>query len=141
MNNRHIFVLSAVLVAISIALFVYKWRVLGFPIAQNEKTQIWNVEAAVQFEPGPAAIKATLRIPSLTPGFALLDEMRGDLVSEEVEVDPAIALSPDAAAEQPDVERSRLFDIANRKGQMERREIGVRAHRPRSLARHGRCCS
>jgi hypothetical protein len=74
MNNRHIFVLSAVLVAISIALFVYKWRVLGFPIAQNEKTQIWNVEAAVQFEPGPAAIKATLRIPSLTPGFALLDE-------------------------------------------------------------------
>ena len=47
---------------------------LGFPLRPQEQTQIWNIEAAVRFEPGPAAVKATLRIPSLTPGFALLDE-------------------------------------------------------------------
>lgn len=74
MNNRHIYVLSAVLTLLGLALFAYKVHVLGFPLRPQEQTQIWNIEAAVRFEPGPAAVKATLRIPSLTPGFALLDE-------------------------------------------------------------------
>lgn len=74
MNNRHIYLLAAVLVLLGTALFVYKARVLGFPLTPQEETQIWNIEAAIKFEPGPAAVKATLRIPSLTPGFALLDE-------------------------------------------------------------------
>jgi len=42
--------------------------VLGFPIAPQQQTRIWTIEAAVTFEPGPAAVKATLRIPGLTPG-------------------------------------------------------------------------
>jgi hypothetical protein len=74
MSNRHIYVLSAVLAALSIALFVYKSRVLGFPMSPQEETQVWNVEAALSFDPGPTAVKATLRIPGLTPGFAILDE-------------------------------------------------------------------
>ncbi|MGH8177974.1 MAG: UUP1 family membrane protein, partial [Steroidobacter sp.] len=74
MNNRHIYVLSAVLAVLSLALFVYKARVLGFPVNPQEETQIWNVEAALSFDPGPTAVKATLRIPGLTPGFAILDE-------------------------------------------------------------------
>ncbi len=74
MNKKHIFFLAAFLTVISLSLFVYKAEVLGFPIRPQEQTQIWNIEAAVQFEPGPAAVKATLRIPGLTPGFSLLDE-------------------------------------------------------------------
>ena len=74
MNNRHIYALSAALTLLGLALFVYKVHVLGFPLRPQEQTQIWNIEAAVRFEPGPAAVKATLRIPTLTPGFALLDE-------------------------------------------------------------------
>jgi hypothetical protein len=74
MNNRHIYVLSALLTVLSIALFVYKSRALGFPVSPEEETQIWNIEAALSFDPGPAAVKATLRIPSLTPGFSILDE-------------------------------------------------------------------
>jgi hypothetical protein len=74
MNNRHIYALSAVLTLLALALFVYKARVLGFPLSPQAQTQVWNIEAAVKFEPGPAAVKATLRIPSLTPGFAILDE-------------------------------------------------------------------
>lgn len=74
MNNRHIYVLAAVLTVLASALFAYKVRVLGFPINPQEETQVWNIEAAVRFEPGPAAVKATLRIPGLTPGFAILDE-------------------------------------------------------------------
>jgi hypothetical protein len=74
MNNRHIYVLSALLTVLSLALFLYKARVLGFPVSPEEETQIWNIEAALTFDPGPAAVKATLRIPSLTPGFSILDE-------------------------------------------------------------------
>ncbi|MFC4308346.1 inactive transglutaminase family protein [Steroidobacter flavus] len=74
MNNRHIYVLSAVLALIGLALFAYKSQVLGFPLQPQEQTRVWTVEAAVRFDPGPAAVKATLRIPNLTPGFSILDE-------------------------------------------------------------------
>jgi 7 transmembrane helices usually fused to an inactive transglutaminase/Inactive transglutaminase fused to 7 transmembrane helices len=74
MNNRHIVFLAAALTAISLSLFLYKARVLDYPLLPQEQRQVWNVEAAVSFEPGPAAVKATLRIPTLTPGFAVLNE-------------------------------------------------------------------
>jgi hypothetical protein len=74
MSNRHTLILALVLIALSLSLFAYKSQVLGFPLAPHSQTQIWTVEAAVSFEPGPAAVKATLRIPSLTPGYALMDE-------------------------------------------------------------------
>ena len=74
MNNRHIYLLAALLTALSLGLFAYKSRVLGFPVTAEQETRIWNIEAEVRFEPGPAAVKTTLRIPSLTPGFSVLDE-------------------------------------------------------------------
>jgi len=74
MNNRHTYLLGLVLAVLSLSLFVYKAKMLGFPLAPQSQAQIWTVEAAVSFTPGPAAVKATLRIPSLTPGFALMDE-------------------------------------------------------------------
>lgn len=74
MNNRHIYVLTAILVMVSLVLFTYKAYVLGLPLQPKQETQVWNIEAAIKFEPGPAAVKATLRIPGLTPGYAILDE-------------------------------------------------------------------
>jgi hypothetical protein len=67
-------VLSAVLALIGLALFAYKSQVLGFPLHPEEQTRVWTVEAAVRFDAGPAAVKATLRIPNLTPGFSILEE-------------------------------------------------------------------
>jgi len=74
MNNRHIYVLSAVLALMGLALFAYKSQVLGFPLQPQEQTRVWTIEAAVRFDAGPAAVKATLRIPTLTPGYSILDE-------------------------------------------------------------------
>ena len=74
MNNRHIYVLSAILALIGLALFAYKSQVLGFPLQPQEQTRVWTIEAAIRFDPGPAAVKATLRIPTLTPGYSILDE-------------------------------------------------------------------
>src|SRR5262245_19116697 len=74
MSNRHIYSLATLLTVLALSLFVYKARVLGFPVAPQEQTQIWTIEAAVSCTPGPAAVKVTLRVPSLTPGFAVMDE-------------------------------------------------------------------
>lgn len=74
MNNRHTLLLGLALAVLSLSLFVYKARVLGFPLSPQSQTQIWTVEAAVSFTPGPAAVKATLRVPSLTPGYSVMDE-------------------------------------------------------------------
>jgi hypothetical protein len=69
-----VFVIVFILVAIGSALFVYKWRVLGFPLEPDTKTQVWTVEVRLGFQPGPGPVKASLFIPGLTPGFAILDE-------------------------------------------------------------------
>ena len=73
-------VLSVVLAVLAIGLFIYKSRVLGFPVSPVEETEVWNVEAALSFDPGPAAVKATLRY----------DEVRRKLV-----IDPKRALRAD----------------------------------------------
>lgn len=46
-------------------------------------------------------------------------EMRRDLMAEEIEVDPTLALATDATAEQVDVEPASRFQVGNREGKME----------------------
>jgi len=74
MEQRYVFVLAALLTAIGMAVFFYKWQVLGFPVTENQETPVWTVEAAVSFDSGPGSIRAQLRIPTLTPGFRMLNE-------------------------------------------------------------------
>lgn len=74
MEQRYVFMLAALLAAIGLSVFLYKWQVLGFPLVENQERPVWTVEAAVSFNSGPASIKAQLRIPTLTPGFRMLNE-------------------------------------------------------------------
>ena len=74
MKQQYVYVLAGVLTIIGLLIFVYKWQVLGFPLGQNQETPVWTIEAAVQFDAGPGSIKANLHIPTLTPGFTVLDE-------------------------------------------------------------------
>jgi hypothetical protein len=48
--------------------------VLGFPLVENEETPVWTIESAIRFDPGPGSIKVNLLIPTLTPGFRVLNE-------------------------------------------------------------------
>jgi hypothetical protein len=73
-KQPRVWVLAALLAGAGAALFIYKVRVLGFPVAADATTQVWTVEASVNFRGGPGPVKANLHIPSLTPGFAILDE-------------------------------------------------------------------
>lgn len=74
MRDRYVYALAGLLTLIGLALFIYKWQVLGFPLVENEETPVWTIESAIRFDPGPGSIKVNLLIPTLTPGFRVLNE-------------------------------------------------------------------
>jgi hypothetical protein len=74
MNQSYVFVLASILTVVGMAVFIYKWQVLGFPIGENQETPVWTIEAAVTFDSGPGSIKVQLHVPTLTPGFRMLNE-------------------------------------------------------------------
>ena len=71
---RYVFFLAALLTAVGLSIFGYKWQVLGFPLTDNQQTPAWTIETAVHFDAGPGPIKASLQIPTLTPGFGTSEE-------------------------------------------------------------------
>jgi len=74
MNQRYVYVLAALLTAIGMSIFLFKWQVLGFPLTKDLEKPVWTVEAAIRFDSGPGSIKVQLHVPTLTPGFRMLNE-------------------------------------------------------------------
>lgn len=74
MTKRYVYILAGLLTATALAVFVYKWRALGFPLTADQQRPAWTVETSVSFDAGPGSISATLQIPSLTPGFGTIDQ-------------------------------------------------------------------
>jgi len=74
MKQRYVYVLAALLTVIGLSVFFYKWQVLGFPISENQETPVWTIESAITFDSGPGSIKVQLHVPTLTPGFRMLNE-------------------------------------------------------------------
>jgi hypothetical protein len=75
-KGHKVWVFALALFVIGGAIFLYKWGSLGYPLLPEEETRIWTVEATFKFDAGQRSlpVKATLHIPGLTPGFAVLDE-------------------------------------------------------------------
>lgn len=74
MQQKYVYVLAALFALIGLSMFVYKWQVLGFPLAKNQETPVWTIESSISFDSGPGSIKVQLHIPTLTPGFRMLNE-------------------------------------------------------------------
>lgn len=74
MKHKYVYALALLLTVIGLSLFFYKWRVLGFPLVANQETPVWTIESAIHFDSGPGSIKVNLLIPTLTPGFRVLNE-------------------------------------------------------------------
>lgn len=74
MKQKYVYGLAALLAVVGLAVFFYKWQVLGFPVSQDQETPVWTIEASISFDSGPASIKVNLLIPTLTPGFRTLNE-------------------------------------------------------------------
>jgi len=74
MTRRYVIILAILLTAAGAAIFLYKWQALGFPLSDRQQTPTWVVETAVSFDSGRGSIKVNLQVPTLTPGFEILDE-------------------------------------------------------------------
>jgi len=74
MKQQYVFGLAALLAIVGLSVFAYKWQVLGFPISKDQETRVWTIESSISFDSGPGSIKVNLHIPTLTPGFRLLNE-------------------------------------------------------------------
>ncbi len=74
MKQQYVFGLAAFLAIVGLSVFVYKWQVLDFPLTRNQETSVWTIETAISFDSGPGSIKVNLLIPTLTPGFKVLNQ-------------------------------------------------------------------
>jgi len=74
MKQQYVYGLAAMLAVIGLSVFVYKWHVLGFPASKGQETPVWTIESSIHFDGGPGSIKVNLNIPTLTPGFRMLNE-------------------------------------------------------------------
>ncbi len=74
MKQRYVYLLAALLTVIGMSVFLFKWLELGFPLVEDQETPVWTIEAAVNFDSGPGSIKVQLHVPTLTPGFRMLNE-------------------------------------------------------------------
>ena len=70
MNNRAVQLIAFVCAACGLGVFGYKVSVLGFPLEPDITRAAWTIEASLRFEARPGPIKAELKLPALTPGFA-----------------------------------------------------------------------
>lgn len=74
MTQRYVYILAALLAVIGLSVFIYKWQVLGFPVTEDQETPVWTIESAIRFDSGPGSIKVQMHVPTLTPGFRMLNE-------------------------------------------------------------------
>ncbi|ADE15162.1 conserved hypothetical protein [Nitrosococcus halophilus Nc 4] len=75
MKNLHVKILALLLVIIGTGLTYYKVTRLGLPILPAEQTEVWMVEARLEFEAkGNQPVKARFHVPSTPLGFTVVDE-------------------------------------------------------------------
>ena len=75
MRNLHVKVLALLLVITGLSLCYYKVTRLGLPLFPTKQTEVWTVEARIEFKPKrDTPIKATLFIPRNPAGYTVVDE-------------------------------------------------------------------
>ena len=47
MKTRYVYVLAALLSVIGLAVFWYKWQVLGYPLGADQEKPVWTIEAVI----------------------------------------------------------------------------------------------
>lgn len=74
MNRKHLYILCSILIAIGGLGFLYKTSVLGFPVAPDQRAEIWRAEVQIKFQGQGEPVKVTLQIPRISEKYALLDQ-------------------------------------------------------------------
>lgn len=74
-KKTHLNFLILFLFFISLAIFCYRYFLLGVPLTAEEEVKSWTVEANLKFTPAAnKPIKASFSIPNMPPHYAILDE-------------------------------------------------------------------
>jgi hypothetical protein len=74
MKKTQLYLLALILAAAGLAGFYYKWKVLRFPVAPQSESEVWEVQARVEFSARSGPNKVTLQIPHNPPGYSVIDE-------------------------------------------------------------------
>ncbi len=74
MRNLHVKLLTLALVAVGFGLTAYKVTRLGLPLKPADQTEVWSVEARVDFKAKSGPAKVTLPVLHEPAGFAVLDD-------------------------------------------------------------------
>lgn len=74
MKKTHLYLLAFTVAAIAMAAITYKWQVLKFPLQPQSEVSVWTIQARVTYRPKRGPNTVTLQLPTMTPGFAVVDE-------------------------------------------------------------------
>ncbi len=74
MKKTQLYLLAFVIAVAGFAGFYYKWKVLRFPVEPSTESEVWEVQARVEFEARRGPNKVTLQIPHNPPGYSVIDE-------------------------------------------------------------------
>ncbi|MCK9489392.1 MAG: inactive transglutaminase family protein [Xanthomonadales bacterium] len=74
MRKTQLYLVAALMIVIGLAAFYYKWHVLSFPLTPVEQTEVWDIQARVEYQPRSGPNQVTLQLPMNSPGFSILDE-------------------------------------------------------------------
>ncbi len=75
MKKTNLYLLATAVILIGLGSFHYKWKVLKFPVSPIEQTEVWDLQARVEYQPRPGQPnRVRLRIPLDPPAFSILDE-------------------------------------------------------------------
>ncbi len=74
MKKTQLYLLAAVFAVLGLGAFLYKWQVLRFPVRPVAQTEVWELQARVEFSARRGPHTITLQLPDEPPGFVLLDE-------------------------------------------------------------------
>ncbi|MBY0269683.1 MAG: UUP1 family membrane protein [Burkholderiales bacterium] len=74
MKRVHLYSLTAVLCAVSLSMFYYKVVYLGFPTMPEQRSEVWRIEAAIEFEASGGPAKVTLQLPQHIAPWVLVDQ-------------------------------------------------------------------
>lgn len=74
MNNWPVYRLAAILTVIGLALFLFKWLMLGYPLTPGTHADVWDVEVRLRFTANGVPVKLSLFIPSSTYPYSVIDE-------------------------------------------------------------------
>ena len=74
MKISKISVIALVLTALAVGAVYYKHKRLGLPLQPAQQSEVWTVEAKLQFRANGGPVKVQFYIPRSPPGFIKLNE-------------------------------------------------------------------